>query len=124
MTPSNSMAPRINFLDRAIATVAPVWGLQRAAARDRLTLFGYDAANPDGARGYNGGIGKNGSSETPRMAMDRLKMMWEARDLERNMPIIRCALATSARAETTRGVSGEPRCRFSATVIEFTSLKC
>ena len=86
------MAPRINFLDRAIATVAPVWGLQRAAARDRLTLFGYDAANPDGARGYNGGIGKNGSSETPRMAMDRLKMMWEARDLERNMPIIRCAL--------------------------------
>lgn len=85
-------ASRITFLDRAIASVAPTWALQRAVARDRLTLFGYDAARPDGARGYSGGISKNGSSETPRMAMDRLAIMWDARDLERNMPIIRCAL--------------------------------
>lgn len=55
-------------------------------------LFGYDAANPGTIRGSSGGIAKNGASETPRMAQDRLKMIWEGRDLERNMPVIRCAL--------------------------------
>lgn len=81
-----------NFLERSIAAVAPQYALKRAVAKDRLTMFGYDAANPDGARGSSGGITKNAASETPRMAQDRLKCMWDARDLERNMPVIRCAL--------------------------------
>ncbi len=83
---------RPNLFERAIATVAPTYALQRAVARERLVMLGYDAANPNGARGSSGGIGKNASSETPRMAQDRLKVMWEGRDLERNMPVIRCAL--------------------------------
>lgn len=82
----------LNFFERTLAAVAPQYALQRAVARDRLTMFGYDAANPDGARGSSGGMAKNAASETPRMAQDRLKCMWDARDLERNMPVIRCAL--------------------------------
>jgi lambda family phage portal protein len=81
-----------NFLDRAIAAIAPTYALQRAIAKDRLTLFGYDAANPGMARGGSGGMTKNASSETAKMAQDRLKLIWEARDLERNMPIVRCVL--------------------------------
>lgn len=81
-----------NFLERVIASVSPTTALERAVARDRLVNFGYDSANPDGARGNSGGMAKNAGSETPRMAQDRLKMIWEARDLERNMPVIRCAL--------------------------------
>lgn len=87
MTPT-----RPNFVERAIAAVSPTFALERALARSRLVNFGYDAANPNGARGSSGGMAKNASSETPKMAQDRLKMIWEARDLERNMPIIRCAL--------------------------------
>jgi lambda family phage portal protein len=83
---------RPNFVERALASVAPSLALERALARERLALFGYDSANPDGKRGSSGGMAKNAGSETPRMAQDRLKMIWEARDLERNMPVIRCAL--------------------------------
>jgi len=81
-----------SFLDRAIAAVAPTYALERAVARQKLTFFGYDAANPGTVRGSSGGMAKNAGSETPAMAQDRLKLMWEARDLERNMPIIRCVL--------------------------------
>jgi capsid protein len=84
--------PKLNFFERVIAAVAPTVALERAAARDRLTQFGYDAANPGIKRGHSGGMGQNAASDTPRMAQDRLKLMWEARNLERNMPIIRCVL--------------------------------
>lgn len=84
--------PKPSFFDRALAAVAPSFALQRAVAREKLTYFGFDAANPGTKRGSSGGMTKNASSETPRMAMDRLKLIWEARDLERNMPIIRCVL--------------------------------
>lgn len=83
---------RPNFLERALASVAPGVALERAVARAQLLNFGYDGAHPDGARGSSGGMAKNAGSETPRMAQDRLKMIWESRDLERNMPVIRCAL--------------------------------
>lgn len=81
-----------NFFERAIAAVNPRYALERAVMRDRLVQFGYDAATPEGKRGQSGGMGKNASSETPKMAKDRLATMWDARDLERNMPIIRCSL--------------------------------
>ena len=84
--------PKVNLFERAIAAVAPAFALNRALARDRLTYFGYDAANPDGKRGTSGGMAKNASSENGRMAQDRLKLMWDSRDLERNMPVIRCVL--------------------------------
>jgi lambda family phage portal protein len=85
-------APKPNLLERAIARVAPRYALERAIAQDKLTLFGYDAAHPGIARGGSGGMGKNAGSETSKMAMDRLSVMWDARDLERNMPVIRCVL--------------------------------
>ncbi|EIQ01060.1 bacteriophage capsid protein [Opitutaceae bacterium TAV1] len=84
--------PKPSIFERALAAVAPTYALQRAIAREKLTLFGYDAANPGVKRGSSGGMAKNASSETPRMAMDRLKLIWEARDLERNMPVIRGVL--------------------------------
>jgi lambda family phage portal protein len=84
--------PKPSFFERVIAAVSPTVALERAAARDRLTQFGFDAANPGTKRGTSGGMGQNAGSETPRMAMDRLKLMWEARNLERNMPVIRCVL--------------------------------
>jgi lambda family phage portal protein len=91
------MADRsVTFLDRAIAAVAPGYALQRAIARDRLTFFGYDAADTGNRRGSSGGMAKNAGSETAKMAQDRLKVMWDARDLERNMPVIRCVLDRTA----------------------------
>ncbi len=84
--------PKISLFERAIAGLAPRYALERAIARDKLTLFGYDAAHPGTLRGNSGGMGKNAGSETSKMAMDRLALMWDARDLERNMPVIRCVL--------------------------------
>lgn len=84
--------PKISFLDRAIAAVSPTIALDRALARDRLVQFGFDSARPGTARGGSGGMAKNASSDNARMARDRVELMWEARDLERNMPIIRCVL--------------------------------
>jgi lambda family phage portal protein len=81
-----------NILERVIAKVAPSYALERAISQDKLTLFGYDAAHPETRRGSSGGMAKNAGSETSTMAQDRLKVMWDVRDLERNMPIIRCVL--------------------------------
>ncbi len=85
-------APKINFLERIVAAVSPEYALKRAIAKEKLTYFGYDGADPGTKRGSSGGQGKNAGSETPKMAQDRLALMWEARDLERNMPVIRCVL--------------------------------
>jgi len=64
----------------------------RKNGNGKLHLFGYDAANPGKARGQSGGLAKNSSTRSARMQNDRVKLMWEARDLERNMPIIRGCL--------------------------------
>jgi lambda family phage portal protein len=81
-----------NLFERAIAAVAPGIALNRAIAREKLYFFGYDAANHGAKRGSSGGLSKNASSESPRMARERTELMWDVRDLERNMPIIRCVL--------------------------------
>ncbi len=81
-----------NLFERVLASVAPGYALERAISRSKLTFFGYDAADPGTKRGGSGGMAKTGGSESPRMATDRLKLMWDARDLERNMPVIRCVL--------------------------------
>lgn len=83
-----STQPKPNFLERAIASVSPKYALERAVAKDRLRLFGYDAANPGTLRSFSGGPSKNGSPETARMNRDRELLMWDARDLERNHAII------------------------------------
>lgn len=108
------MAAKPNLFERAIATVAPRYALQRALANERLTLFGYDAAEPGTLRGSSGGMAKNASSESPRMAIDRIKTMWDARDLERNMPIIRCCLD-----RTSQYVCGTLQYQSQSTVAEY-----
>ena len=97
--PTNS---KPSLLDRAIAVVSPTLALERADARSRLVMFGYDAAHPGVKRGGSGGMSKNSGSESPKMAMDRVKLMWEARDLERNMPVIRCYLDRTAQYVTSQ----------------------
>ena len=81
-----------NFLDKTLAAIAPTFALERAVAKEKLKLFGYDAANPGTLRGGSGGSAKNASSENAQMARDRIRLMWDARDLERQMPVLRCVL--------------------------------
>ena len=81
-----------NFFERIIARISPTYALERAVAASKLTMFGYDAANPETRRGSSGGMAKNAGSESSKMATDRLNVMWDCRDLERNMPVIRCVL--------------------------------
>jgi len=92
----NNKTPKPNFLERAIGAVAPTWALQRASAKDKLRLFGYDGANPDALRGNQGGPSKNGSPESPMMTRDRERLIWEARGLERNSPVFAGVLSRIA----------------------------
>ena len=82
----------MNFLDRAISLVSPSLALDRAVARGQLRMFGYDSAEDKTRRGSSGGMSKNSASESPRMARNRLELLWSARDLERNMPVARCVI--------------------------------
>jgi capsid protein len=77
-----------NLFERAIQVVAPRMGFKRAQARAAMTFFGYDAANPGRLRGGSGGMYKNAAAESPRMAWDRVKVMWDARDMVRNDPMV------------------------------------
>ena len=79
------------FLDRlegVIQRVAPRWGFERAHSRAALKYFGYDAAHPGSQRGWSGGLSKNAAAESPRMSYDRIRVMWDARDMVRNDPLI------------------------------------
>lgn len=80
--------PKLNVIDRVVQFLSPERGFNRANARAALTAFGYDAAHPGRLRGGSGGLSKNAAAESPRMAADRVKVMWEARDMVRNDPLI------------------------------------
>jgi capsid protein len=83
----------MNFLDRAVAFVNPRWGVERAVERERLKMFGYDAARPGNYRGRSGGLHKNASSESARTNRDRITLMWDTRDVVRNFGILRGMVA-------------------------------
>lgn len=85
---SQPEAPKLNWFDRVVQFVSPVAGFNRANARAALTAFGYDAARPGRLRGGSGGLSHNAAAESPRMASDRIKVMWDARDLVRNDPLV------------------------------------
>ena len=57
-----------SFLDRTIAAVSPRYALHRAIAKEQLTYFGYDAANPGTKRGSSGGMAKNANDAQPNIA--------------------------------------------------------
>lgn len=80
--------PKATWLDRVVSFISPQSGFQRAHARAAMNFFGYDAAHPGRLRGWSGGMSKNASAESPRMAADRVKVMWDARDMARNDPLI------------------------------------
>lgn len=77
-----------NFLDRAIAAVAPRIAFSRAIAREQMRFFGYDGASPGRLRGGSGGLSKNANIESPRANYDRIKIMWDARDMARNYGLV------------------------------------
>jgi hypothetical protein len=75
---------RLNVVDRVVAFFNPNAGFHRMAAREALHEFGYDAANPGTRRGGSGGMSKNANSESHVNGRDRIKIMWDARDLATN----------------------------------------
>lgn len=74
--------------DATVALFDPMAGGRRIGTRAYLREFGYDAARPGNLRGSSGGMAKNASSESWRAQKDRIDLMWEARDMERNNPIM------------------------------------
>lgn len=84
---------KLNLLDRVIQTVSPVHGLRRAVAREKLSEFGWDGTRATTSRGSSGGMWKNAAAASPRMEGDRLKLMWDARDLERQFGFMKGMLA-------------------------------
>jgi capsid protein len=84
---------KMNFLDRTVAFLNPSAGVERAIARERLKMFGYDAAQPGTRRGRSGGMAKNAGSESWRSQRDRVALMWDARDMVRNFGILRGMVA-------------------------------
>lgn len=85
--PSDSIR-HLNYIDRAIAIFSPQTALERTIARSKIHHFAYDSAVPTNARGNSGGMSKNGPSESMRAQSDRLRLMWDARDMERNFGLI------------------------------------
>lgn len=93
MAESTAKKGELNLLERAIAVVAPGAALSRARSRAALTEFGYDSVNSTRSRGPSGGLWKNAAAESPRMNTDRVKLMWEARDLERQFGFMKGMLS-------------------------------
>lgn len=88
--------PAPSFIDRAVAFVAPEYGINRITAKVALAQLSYDAANPGSLRGGSGGLQKNAHSENPTAQRDRIALMWDSRDLRRQMPVLNCAVTRLA----------------------------
>jgi capsid protein len=78
----------MNWLESTIAFVSPQLALERSQAREKIHYFGYDGAYPGLARGWSGGISKNAPSETIRAQTDRVRLIWDARDMERQFGLM------------------------------------
>ena len=78
-------------LERALTVVSPNMAINRYVNRQRMVEFSWHAARPTNSRGNSGGQVANAASENPMAQRHRIELMWDARDLVRNMPILRCA---------------------------------
>jgi len=78
----------MNVFDKMLGFVAPKRALLNLQNRQRLNHFERNAANPGRLRGHSGGLQKNGSPENYKSNRDRIQLMWDARDLERNNALI------------------------------------
>jgi capsid protein len=85
-----------NFIDKLVGYVNPVAGVTRLAARHRLTEFGYHSVNATKARGGSGGMWQNAGPNTVQMETERIKLIWDARDQELNIPFTRGLLSRTA----------------------------
>jgi capsid protein len=79
---------QMNVVEKGLSLISPAAALSRFKSRVELIQFGYDAAYPGLARGYSGGLAKNAPSETIRAQTDRVKLMNDARDMERQFGLL------------------------------------
>lgn len=82
-------------IERVIALASPRGAFRRQYER-KIFEFGYDAANPGRARSIKGTSLFNASSENLQNNRDRVKMMWEVRDLVQNYSFIKSILLKEA----------------------------
>ena len=85
------MSNKPSFLDKTIAFINPEWGLKRKYHADRLE-FAYDAARHTRAHESAGHSLSTAASESLQNQRDRVKMMWEARNLVQNYSFFKSIL--------------------------------
>jgi len=78
------------ILERAIAAVAPSYGLRRLQSRIQRHLFAYEAARAD--RMYAPKTFGQ-PAESTQVARNRITMMWEALDLVENFPLAKAVIS-------------------------------
>lgn len=82
-------------IERVISFASPSAAARRQYER-QIYEFGYDAANPGRARQSKGSGLFNAASENLQNNRDRVKMMWEVRDLVQNYSFIKSILLKEA----------------------------
>ena len=80
-----------NILDKMISFVSPEIGLQRKYYKDRLE-FAYDAAKSSPSQSTMASGFTTAASESLMNQRDRIKMMWEARNLAQNYSFFKSIL--------------------------------
>jgi len=83
------------ILDKVISFVSPEWGLQRRYYKERLE-FSYDAARDIPAHKTIATSHATAASESFQNQRDRIKMMWEARNLVQNYSFFKSILLKEA----------------------------
>ncbi|WP_050028928.1 phage portal protein [Verrucomicrobium sp. BvORR034] len=89
---SSDRSSSLNLFDRVLGYFAPKQALTNLISRQHLTEFGYHAVSAKHSRGGSGGLFHNASPNTMRMEQERIKLVWEARDQELNIPFTRGVL--------------------------------
>lgn len=79
---------KVTWMDRAIASVAPRYAMSRVMGRSVLKEF-ESGDETRSQRGDSGGKNRHASSETSKRNRDRLKQIWEARDMEERYCFVR-----------------------------------
>jgi lambda family phage portal protein len=102
MASNGSIGPLTRFersvhgaIERVIALASPERAVKRQFER-KIFEFGYDAANPGRARTTRASGLFNAASENLTNQRDRIKMMWETRDLVQNYSFIKSILLKEA----------------------------
>jgi lambda family phage portal protein len=81
---------KFNAKETHLAQRYPGLAMRSMVAREAVHnyQFNYNVAQSDNLRGKSGGETKHGSAETYRGNRDRIELMWQARDAERNQPLL------------------------------------